>query len=820
MGIFWYDRPAQAWSEALPIGNGRLGAMVWGGCEQECLSLNQDSIWYGGPMDRVNPEAGSHLEEVRKLIFAGQIPKAERLLRYTFSGTPQSERPYQPLGQLRLTYHLDGAEGLRAPGAKAETGRLRGYRRELHLDRGVVTERFGWKGLGSVRKEYLASYPHGVLAIRITAEEGTLSFDGLLTRGRFFDHGGKLDESTVYMDGTLGEGGVSFFTALRARTIGGRAEALGEHLLVREAKEAVLYISCETSFYEKDWRGEVKRKLDRACRDGFACVEEEHTRDYGSLFHRVSLRLGDELPGEAGEADRGELSGKADGSDRDEFPGEAGEADREGLPMDRRLLRMKEEGVDVRFAEAYFQYGRYLLLSSSRPGSLPANLQGIWNEDMEPAWDSKFTININTEMNYWPAEICSLPECHLPLFDHLFRMRERGRRVAEEMYGCRGFVAHHNTDLWGDCAPQDIYIPATYWVMGGAWLCTHIWQHYLHIGDRAFLERMYPVLGEAVLFFQDYLVEEKGEFVTCPSVSPENTYIMPDGTRGRICAGASMDCEILRDLLEGYLKASRVLEISDKAVERAEEILRRLPPIRVGKHGQIMEWREDYEEADPGHRHISQLYALCPSRQITVDKTPELAEAARRTLERRLSHGGGYTGWSRAWIVNFYARLQDGEGALENLRELWRQSTFPNLMDTHPRKGGYVFQIDGNLGATAAMAEMLMQSDGESIWLLPALPRLWRSGEVRGLTAACGIQADIRWEKGALLDCLLTSREDREVVLRWGEKVRKVSLAGATPLYVERKEFSAAEGCAEAVGEGRPCAKENLDEKPRSLLYC
>jgi alpha-L-fucosidase 2 len=450
-------------------------------------------------------------------------------------------------------------------------------------------------------------------------------------------------------------------------------------------------------------------RLTQACKDGYDYIKEKHFEDYKNLFDRVKL------------------------------------------------------SIDNSFAPLYFQYGRYLLISSSRKGSLPSNLQGIWNEDMQPAWDSKFTININTEMNYWSAETCSLPECHLPLFEHLKRMWKNGKYVADKMYGCRGFVAHHNTDLWGDCAPQDIYIPATYWVMGGAWLCTHIWNHYLYTNDKNFLQEMYPILKDAVLFFHDYLIEVNGELVTCPSVSPENTYIMPSGVKGCICYGSSMDIQILRDLFDGYLKASKELDIYDEIFEKTKEIINKLPKINIGKYGQIMEWQEDYDETEPGHRHISQLYALHPSHQITIEETPKLAKAAAKTLERRLSYGGGHTGWSRAWIVNLYARLHDGENALKNLNELWEKSTFENLMDNHPFRGGYVFQIDGNFGATAAIAEMLVQSYEDKVIILPALPKQWENGKVTGLTICGGAKIDIEWKNGELLTYNIYS--DRDMVL-------------------------------------------------------
>lgn len=734
MGMLWFGEPSTDWDKALPIGNGRLGAMVYGGIEKETLCLNQDSVWYGGFIDRINPDAYSNLEKVRGLIREGKIPEAEKLLKYAFSGTPQSERPYQPLAFAEITYHGMDGEAM-------------DYRRELCLCDGIVTEEFELPHQ-KIRKEYLASYPHGVIAIHLWAEEGTISMDILLQRKRFYDHAGKLDDHTIYIDGTLGERGVSFIAALRAQTDSGAVRTIGEHLLVENAKELTLYIGGETSFYEKDWVAAAKEKLDRACEDGFEAVKKQHIEDYREIYERVVFDMG-----------------------------EAG-AD---IPIDRRMEIGKEKGFDGAFGALYFQYGRYLLISSSRPGSLPANLQGIWNEEMLPSWDSKFTININTEMNYWPAESCSLAECHMPLFDHLLRMWENGKKTAGRMYGCRGFVAHHNTDLWGDCAPQDIYIPATYWVMGGAWLCTHIWTHYLYTQDTDFLQKMYPVLKDAVLFFHDYLIEVDGKFFTSPSVSPENTYIMPDGVQGHICMGASMDIQILNDLIKGYLEASAVLKIQDEIVDRSKEILRKLPEIKIGKHGQIMEWQEDYEEAEPGHRHISQLYALYPSNQISVDKTPVLAEAAKATLKRRLYYGGGHTGWSCAWIVGLYARLWESEKAVSMLDKLWSQSTFPNLMDTHPRRGGYVFQIDGNLGATAAITEMLVQSSEERTYLLPALPDRWKKGKIAGLTLCGGARLGMEWENGKLTGCRIWSKRPMELTVIYGEEERVVSLqAGKT----------------------------------------
>ena len=718
-----FHKAADSFSEALPVGNGKLGAMIYGGTETETVLLNQDSIWYGAPVDRINPDARGNLEKVRSLILSGNITEAEDLLRCAFSGTPQSQRPYQMLANVEITYRNMGKK-------------VSDYHRILNLEEGMVEECFTYREgteQYQMRKEYLASFPMGILVIHMKASGPWISFETLLRRKRFYENAGKLDEAAIYIDGTLGEGGVKFLLGMGAQT-DGEVSVLGEHLLVKNASEVTLYISCETSFYSDYFRGELAKKLAAARDKEYGEIRKQHVEDYRKLYDRVSFRL-------------------------------AG-----------------EENI---YAQEYFQFGRYLMISGSRPGSLPLNLQGIWNDSMSPPWDAKYTININTQMNYWPAEICNLSECHLPLFEHLKRMVPKGSEVAERMYGCRGFVAHHNTDIWGDCAPQDIYVPATYWVMGAAWLCTHIWNHYLYTLDGDFLKEMYPTIKESVLFFHDFLIEDQGEMVTCPSVSPENTYIMGNGGKGCICAGAAMDNQILRDLLEGFLKASKALNIRDEMVERSVWMLNRISPIRIGKYGQIMEWREDYEEEEPGHRHISQLYGLHPAHQITVDKTPELAGAALRTLERRLTYGGGHTGWSCAWIVNLYARLSNGEKALENLEKLWKNSTFPNRMCNHPLGDGYAFQIDGNLGAIAAISEMLVQADEDKILLLPALPSKWAAGCVRGLRLPHNAEISISWKNHRAVYCALEAYQDYRGKLYYQGKCHEIMIKRGQTFIVE-----------------------------------
>ncbi|MBS4961340.1 MAG: glycoside hydrolase family 95 protein, partial [Clostridiales bacterium] len=424
----------------------------------------------------------------------------------------------------------------------------------------------------------------------------------------------------------------------------------------------------------------------------------------------------------------------------------------EEIPTDVRLKQVQNGMTDMGLLELYFQYGRYLLISSSREGSLPANLQGIWNDSLTPPWESKYTVNINTEMNYWMAETANLSECHLPLFEHLQRICENGKETARRMYGCNGSVCHHNTDIYADTAPQDHCITSAFWVMGEAWLATHIWEHYLFTKDKKFLSENFYVLEQSVLFFYDFLIEGKnGTLVTSPSLSPENTYQMEDGTLGVLCESPTMDTEILLELFHSYIGACQVLGKSKEEISKAEAVKKRFPPLKIGKYGQLLEWMEDYEEPEPGHRHISHLYGLYPGNSISKECTPELFNAAYRTLERRLENGGGHTGWSRAWIIGLWAAFGNGEKAYENLNAILCMGTFPNLMDNHPMLDGYVFQIDGNFGAAAAMIEMLVKSKENRIELLPAITEKTKSGCLSGVRLRCGAELAMNWEDGKVI---------------------------------------------------------------------
>ncbi len=721
MSKLWYKKPADEWEEALPLGNGRLGAMVYGGVKEEHIQVNEESMWYGGKVDRNNPDTKEQLPVIRELIFKGEIAKAEKLMKLAMSGCPDSMHPYQTLGDIYIQF-----EGL-----ENDTD----YHRELDLERSLYRESFCCDNTFYTREMFI-SKPADVMVMRFTAEgKNRLNLAAVLGRSKFFDGVKKAGGNGICLYGNLGKGGFDFSMMLFADSRDGRVFTMGEHLLVEEAKEAIFYFCGDTTYHvpEEELEGSIEGRIRRAEEEAYEKLQRKHTEDYASLYKRVQFDLGD-------------LS------------------EYDAVPTDERILAAGRAPADVGLSKLYFDYGRYLLISCSREGGLPATLQGLWNQDMTPPWDSKYTININTEMNYWPAEICNLPECHMPLFELISKMAPNGRRTAQVMYGARGFVCHHNTDIHGDTAVQDHWIPGSYWVMGAAWLCTHQWTHYQYTLDRDFLEKSFPIMREAAQFFLDFMVEHDGYLVTCPSVSPENTFILPNGEKGANIYGVTMDNQILRDLFTQCIEAAEILGIEDGLNGKIRAAREKLIPTRIGKYGNIMEWPKDFEELEPGHRHISHLYGLHPSGQITPDGTPELAKAAEVTLQRRLAGGGGHTGWSRAWITNHYAKLWNGEKAYENIEKMFSDSTYPNLFDKHPP-----FQIDGNFGVTAAIAEMLVQSTMKRIVLLPALPKAWNRGSMKGIRVkGCG-EVDVVWEDGVLKECRIRADKGMKSCVKYKE---------------------------------------------------
>lgn len=719
MSTLWYDKPAKIWEEALPIGNGRMGAMIFGAVDHETIQLNEESIWYGGKMERNNPDTLKYLPKIRELIFSGQIKEAEKLMALCMSGCPESMHPYQTLGEIKLEF---------------EEGEYTGYKRFLDIDNAVAGVEYVSDGI-KYKRTVFASAPADCIMIGIDANKpGNINFRYKLTRGRYFNGVKKVGNDGVCLYGDLGKYGEDFCVVARVKTVGGKIEIIGENVIVSGADKAYIYIGADSTFHGENDFERVNATLSSAMEGEFRTLLAEHVHDYKNYFTRTSLFLD-------------------------------GMYDNDNIPTDVRLQNVSEGKDDIGLVPLYFDFGRYLLISCSRPGGLPATLQGLWNKDFTPPWDSKYTININAEMNYWPAEICNLSECHMPLFELIKKMVPNGRTTAREMYGCNGFVAHHNTNHLGDTAVQDIWIPGSFWVLGAAWLCTHQWTHYLYTNDIEFLKESFPIMRESAEFFLDFLVESDGYLVTCPSVSPENTYILPNGEKGANTSGCTMDNQIIRDLFDQCIKAAKVLGIEDELNERIKSAKERLIPTRIGSKGTILEWRDEYEELDPGHRHISHLYGLFPSNQINVTKTPELAKAARKTLESRLKSGGGHTGWSRAWIINHYAKLRDGNEAYENFRKLLEISTYPNMFDKHPP-----FQIDGNFGATAAIANMLLFSDEDEIVLLPALPDSWKNGYVKGLRAVGNVVVDVFWKDGKLAKYKITALSDISKTVRYGER--------------------------------------------------
>ena len=881
----WYDEPAGAWTAALPVGNGRLGAMVFGGVPVERIQLNEESVWAGPPVPENPADMTGPLAEARRLCFEGDPAAGQQLVQEQIMAPRISPRSHQTLGDLRLRMlhkgrpladpvivtgwrrgpvrkmieaaevaaaldddawpavsaavdravpeqravvfraafelsaeQLDGklttlwlgpiddtgniflngerigqttrwdqphefdvrgrlragrntlaiaVSNIGGPGQMAERVELRAsnlpdaYRRELNLDTAIATTIYRLNGV-TYGRQVFASPVDDCLIVRLTADQpGKVACDVTLERPVDFTTL-PVGSNRLLMSGQVTQNGkhagVRYAALLDVTTAGGSVSATDNTLEIRQANSATLLLAAATDYNRKqpdaplraDLMMNCARTLAGATARPYGQLRADHVAEHQRLFRRVALELGD--------------------------------AEHTALPTDERLARVASGATDVDLEALYFQYGRYLLIGSSRPSTLPANLQGIWNEHIAAPWNADYHTNINLQMNYWPAEVCNLAECHEPLFDLIEGLVPAGRELARR-FGCGGFTFGHTTDVWRWAALQGQCVWGM-WPLGAGWCSAHFMEHYRFTGDRQFLRgRAYPVLREAAAFFLEWLVEHPatGRLVSGPTTSPENAYLL-DGQRLCLSMGPAMDQQIIWETFTNTLEAAKILDVdpNDPFIKRVRTARDRLAPPRVGDDGRLMEWPRAFEEAEPGHRHMSHLYGLHPGYQFTPTRTPELAAAARKTLAARLGQGGGHTGWSRAWIANFYARLHDGEAAHEHVRALLAKSTLPNLFDTHPP-----FQIDGNFGGCAAIAEMLLQSHAGEIRLLPALPSAWPNGRVSGLRARGDITVDIAWRGGRLVSATLLPGADGTCTVSYGDEAHSYDLRAKQPITIK-----------------------------------
>ena len=755
----WYDEPALAtvpdnsfetdddpeWLKALPLGNGSLGVMVFGDVNNERIQLSEESMWSGSVDDNDNPAAKAAQDEIRRLLFEGKYREATELTNKTQickgvgsgygSGAKVPFGCFQTLGDLRIDFN--------------KTAGYENYYRELDLQRAAVKVSYSQGGV-NYQREVFTSYPDQVMVARFSADKpGQISFSCTLDRPEYFET--YTDGDQLIMSGSLidGKGGknLQYMTRLKAINKGGEVAYSGSQLVVRNADEVVLLLSASTDYkldypeYKgRDYVSITAKNIEAAASKSFIDLLRTHLAEYQSYFKRVDLDL---TP-----------------------------VDLTPVPTDERIAIFKETKTDPHLVELMFQYGRYLLISSSRPGSLPANLQGVWANKIQTPWNGDYHTDVNVQMNYWPAEVTNLSETQLPLFDLIESLVEPGSKTAQVQYGNSGWVVHPITNVWGYTSPGE----SASWGMhtgASAWICTHIAEHYRYTGNKAFLQRMYPTVKGAVEFYLDWLVEdpESGKLVSGPAVSPENTFIAPDGSRCQISMGPAHDQQVIWQLFTDFLEVSDALEVKDSFVQQVKESRAKLAGPQIGSDGRLMEWAHEFPEVEPGHRHISHLFAVHPGEQINLYETPELASAARKSLDFRIENGGGHTGWSAAWLISQYARLGEAEKAKESLNTVLSKSTSYNLFGQHPP-----FQMDANFGTTAGIAEMLLQSHAGVINLLPALPADWSDGKVSGLRARGGYTVEMTWKSGKLESASIVADHDGKAKILYAGQMQEVDL--------------------------------------------